>query len=307
MIDAANDEASALVRRGLALLQPGEHGRTAAADAEACTSALECFDRALAIRLRLPFERSPRLRYDLAGTWLNRGVVLAAQGTSGPNGAIAAYAAAVRLLETLPLDEDARFPRRLAIAHQNRGRAFQARAGSSRADAVGAFHEALAVLDRPAAQAIADRGYLQATAWASVADAEASDGCAPSCRRAIAAATKALEIVAPTEEEDPQAALVGLQARHACCRAIARCLPPHCDPAAVSPDDVHLATDMADEGLSMARHWLQRGLTQVTPLAADLFQFGAAVYARYQPHFLQDFINEHRALATGAVADVLPG
>jgi hypothetical protein len=90
---------------------------------------------------------------------------------------------------------------------------------------------------------------------------------------------------------------VGLHARHVCCRAIARCLPPHCAPLSVSIDDVHLATDAADDGLRLARLWEARGVTKFRAVANDLYQFGAGVYARYQPQFLREFIADYQRVS----------
>jgi hypothetical protein len=59
------------------------------------------------------------------------------------------------------------------------------------------------------------------------------------------------------------------------------------------PEDVHDATDLVDEGLSLVRYWEQRGLTHFRGLAADLFRFGARVYGGYQPHFLSEFVREN--------------
>ena len=56
--------------------------------------------------------------------------------------------------------------------------------------------------------------------------------------------------------------------------------------------DVHDATDLADEGLGLVRAWERRGVDRFRNLAADLFRFGARVYAYYQPHFLLEFFNE---------------
>jgi hypothetical protein len=61
----------------------------------------------------------------------------------------------------------------------------------------------------------------------------------------------------------------------------------------VTADDVHEATDLADEALALVQHWEQRGVPRFRALAHDFFRFGAHVYARYQPHFLQEFIRDH--------------
>ena len=59
------------------------------------------------------------------------------------------------------------------------------------------------------------------------------------------------------------------------------------------PEDVHEATDAVDDGLALVRSWEQRGVRCFRPLAFDLFRFGARVYARYQPQFLEEFIDDN--------------
>ena len=41
------------------------------------------------------------------------------------------------------------------------------------------------------------------------------------------------------------------------------------------------------------RGWERRGAPHFRPLAFDLFRFGARVYARYQPQFLDEFIADN--------------
>ena len=78
------------------------------------------------------------------------------------------------------------------------------------------------------------------------------------------------------------------------------------DDAAEMPEDVHEATDAVDEGLALVRSWEQRGVDVFRGVAFDLLRFGARVYARYQPQFLDEFIAENTdpALASeGYVGD----
>lgn len=286
-VDALNEQASTLVRRGLDLVEEFRPGSAA--------GALECFDRALELRLALPVARAPHLQYDLAGTWLNRAAILT--GTSGESSsaaAMAAYQAALALLGQLRLDADPRFPRRLAIAHRKRGLALLMQGGPLVAVAVTEFRAAIRVLEQPASQVIGDRPYLLATSWVSLADAQATDASDASCLEAMTSAGHALHLVHEAERADSNAAAVGLKARHVYCRALAQCLPPPIDGSPSLLDAVHLATDAADDGLSLARHWEALGVARFRSVADDLFRFGARVYARYQPQFLYEFVIEHR-------------
>ena len=70
------------------------------------------------------------------------------------------------------------------------------------------------------------------------------------------------------------------------------------------PDDVHDATDAVDDGLALVRVWEQREVIHLRPLAVDLFRFGAHIYARYQPQFLQEFIEENMDPAHSSAAYV---
>src|SRR5262249_44319321 len=108
-LDALLTDASALMKQGIRLRD------------ESPAAALDCFDRALALRRRLPIDELPVLRYDLAACWLNRAEALERLGEADA-AALQSYDEALALLRSLPLDEDSRFVRRLAIAWQNRGR-----------------------------------------------------------------------------------------------------------------------------------------------------------------------------------------
>jgi hypothetical protein len=58
-------------------------------------------------------------------------------------------------------------------------------------------------------------------------------------------------------------------------------------------EDVHEATDVADEALELARHWERQGVSRFRPIAYDLFRFGARLYAVYQPQFLDEFVADN--------------
>ncbi len=93
------------------------------------------------------------------------------------------------------------------------------------------------------------------------------------------------------EHEDAAAAEAGLKARHVLCRIAARRLSVQAESETVL-EDVHDATDLADEGLGLVREWERRGVDRFRNLASDLFRFGARVYACYQPRFLHEFLSE---------------
>jgi hypothetical protein len=191
------------------------------------------------------------------------------------------------------MDEDPLYPRRLAIGCQNRGLALQVRGlEGDPAAAAEAFADAIAVLEHEHSAAIPDRDYVRTVVWLNLANLRATDTSPDALVQAREAAVRALGYVAATEAEDVQAAAAGLRARHVLCRLSAHQLT-HADDGGGMPEDVHEATDAVDEGLALVRSWEQRGVDVFRGVAFDLFRFGARVYARYQPQFLDEFIAEN--------------
>jgi tetratricopeptide (TPR) repeat protein len=300
-VQAVNNEASALMKRGIALLDEGSH--------DAVAEALGLFERALELRKRLPIESAPLLRFGLAACWLNRADALVRLGGEDRlSAAIRSYDAGIILLRDLSLAEDARFPRRLAIAHQNRGLALQALGPAHAAEAIGAFTDAVAILDDEAAAPIPDRHHLLAVVCVNLANARASVESAGWETDARREALRAIALAADLEERDADAAEVGLKARHVLCRTVAARLsqtaPNQTMSGQTMPDDVHEATDAVDEGLDLARRWEQKGVARFRGVACDLFRFGARVYAVYQPHFLDEFVLENLDPAHSSAAYV---
>lgn len=278
-VEAIDAEASVLMKRGIGLLSEAGPG--------AAVEALACFDGALALRRRLPIDQLPILRYGLAACWLNRAEALMSMGDTAL--AIEAHDEAILLLTDLPLFDDLRFPRRLAIAHQNRGLALQVR-GDAFADALTAFAQAIAVLEGKAAAQMPDRLYLLAAVWTNVAHAWISVKGTPESRSmARSAARQAIALTVASEAHEADYAEVALKARHVLCQAIAGHLS---DPTSgdVTRNDIDEATDAVDDGLTVARGWEQKGVTWFRGMACDLFRFGARVYAAYQPQFLTEFV-----------------
>jgi hypothetical protein len=286
-VEAINAEASVLMKRGIALMSDTGLGNSGVAEA------LDCFERALALRLQLPVEAIPVLGYGLAACWLNRADALVRLGAEKIGLALTSYDEGIALLRRLPLHEDPRFPRRLAIAHQNRGLALRAQSPPAAAEAILAFAEAAAVLDRDESAAIPDRQQLLATVWTNLAIARSAEATDASESQAREAALRAIALVASVEATDPDSAEVGLKARHVLCQTLASRLPLRPPPGAVMPGDVHEATDLADDGLALVRTWEREGVTRFRGLAFDLFRFGARVYRAYQPQFLKEFIYEN--------------
>jgi tetratricopeptide (TPR) repeat protein len=282
-IAAADADASMHMKEGIRLLEESH------ANAEA---ALRCFDRALELRRRLPIEKAV-YAYGLAACWLNRADALMHVGDAAHRDlARHAYDEAIDLLRTLPFD-DARFSKRLAIALQNRALAVVAHDASATADAIHAFTEAIAVLSDASGLEPHERDYLLAVVWMNLANVRATQGTTASDNAARGAARRTIALVAQREWEEASVAEAGLKARHVLCQTIARRLSSRASGDATMLEDVHDATDLVDEGLSLVRYWERRGLTHFRGLAADLFRFGARVYGGYQPHFLSEYVREN--------------
>jgi hypothetical protein len=283
-INAIDAQASVLMKRGIALMDSGRP--------DVIPEALTCFDQARDLRSGLPIREDPVLRYGLAACWLNRADALVRLGDAAQiSTALQSYDEGIALLGDLPFAEDARFPRRLAIAHQNRGLALQAQGMAGVADAVTAFADAIAVLEHEHAAAIPDRDHLLAVVWVNLAIAQAALGTDEACPLARDAAARAVSMVKDVEERDEHAAEIGLMARHVLCHTMARHLSATSD--GTVNEDVHETTDIVDEGLGLARRWEQAGVVRFRAIAHDLFRFGARVYALYQPHFLDEFVRDN--------------
>jgi hypothetical protein len=278
-IKAADGRASLFMQEGIRLAQSGND-----------VDALLFFDLALELRRRLPTE-APIHAYGLAACWLNRAEALTRLGAAYHAAALRAYDEALALLRPLPLGDDARFSRRLAIAHQNRALLLAAQSPPATTDAIADMVEAIAVLGHAESMDAPERDFLLSVLWMNLANIQASAAMSVSDLAAWEAARRALALVKTREHEDAAAAEAGLKARHVLCQIAGRRLSAQAERETVM-SDVHDATDLADEGLGLVREWERRGIDRFRNLASDLFRFGARVYACYQPHFLHEFLSE---------------
>jgi tetratricopeptide (TPR) repeat protein len=286
IIEAMDAQASIFMKRGIHLLE--SDGPNSAAEA------VTLFDSALELRRRLLTEALPGTGYSLAACWLNRAdAMMKLPDADHLSAALHSYDEAIRLLRELPLQRDPRFPRRLAIAYQNRGLALQRQDRPDMAEASRAFLEAISVLDRDYSALISDRQYLFGVVWLNFANSCATVSNAELTARARDAARRAIAFVSDLEVSDANAAEVGLKARHILCQTIASILSQAFVNDGIMPDAVHEGTDAADDALILIRHWEQEGVVRFRNIACDLFAFGARMYARFQPRFLEEFVREN--------------
>jgi tetratricopeptide (TPR) repeat protein len=278
--EEVNAQASVLMKQGIRLL-----------DAGAPAEALPLFEQALDLRKQLPAS-VPTYAFGLAACWLNRGDALKHRGDpEAVDEAIRSYDAGLAALQPLPLDTDPRFPRRLAIGHQNRGllQLSQGRGAAAIAD----LHTAIGILERSESAAIDDRRYLLAAAWLNLATARLATPDIDTELTARHAALRAIDHVADTSHSDPRHAAVALTARHVICRTMIERLARVAPGDEAMPHDLHEATDAVDDGLRLVWDWERRGNADFRALARDLLRFGARVYAAYQPQHLEEFIREN--------------
>jgi hypothetical protein len=205
------------------------------------------------------------------------------------NEAVKSYDEALVLLESLPLEENALYIRRLAITWINRGAALQKREDANGFwEASECFREAVAVLGHPMAELLEDRFQLEVGARANLADALACSG-ETTGDEARLVARRTLELAASFERTDRVMAEAALKARHVLCRLVARDL---LDGKSVTQERAAEVTDAVDEATVLVRHWQSREPGHFGNLARAIFRLGCRIYAHSQPHFLAEFLVE---------------
>lgn len=289
-MDRIEHEASVLMDDGMRLLAERQPA--------SLEQALARFDEALALRRRWPADAAPRLRYDVAASWLQRADAISRlQRPAWPVDALESYDEALIVLRTLPLEGDPQYVRRLVIALQNRALVLLALTPPAHVAALAAYDEAAEWLASDTARTIEDRPLLSAVVFMNLANARLADGGDPMFAKAYEAAATSIGFVTAIESANPEAAEVGLKARHLLCQVLARRLSPRSENGEVLSDDLHEATDTVEAGLDLARHWQRLGVDRFRALGHDLFVFGALVYQRFQPQFLEEFVRDHADFA----------
>jgi tetratricopeptide (TPR) repeat protein len=267
---------------------------------EAAAEALTCFDAALELRRQLPVDQVAACAYGLAACWLNRADALVRLGGEERClDAVAAFDHATGIMQPLIGSDDANYLRRLAIARQNRGLLLFAQFPDRAIEAIHNLQEAIGLLEHERASTIEDRNHLLGAAWVNLANAYRATRRADASPMAGESAERAIEIAAQREQADPRDAEIGLKARHILCQVLAEQLSQE----SVAADVVHASTDTVEAALDLVRAWEAQGVTAFRPLAADLFQFGALVYQRFQPQFLGEFLEEYGVRVEAPSAD----
>ena len=278
------------MKLGIALLNTGAP--------DALRESVENFDRAIAMRRKLPLDENPEFRYGLAAGLINRGDALARLGgAKNIEDAIQSHGEAIALLQTLPLHENPLYLKRLAIAWVNRGIALEAQAAPQReaalfAEAGDCFQNAIALVAPSPHAATAELALVLAVARVNRAGALlriSGDAAAPAAR---AEAEQALSHLAACDAAELPVAEAGLKARHVLCRALLGQI------TSAPPEDESLRldlsgeiTDAVEEGLRLVRE--RPEVPAFRALGTELFQVGTLIYERSQPQFLADFLLDH--------------
>jgi hypothetical protein len=271
---------------------------------ESLVAAVKNYDEAIA-HLRSQPEASDRVRAALGIALMNRGNALQKQFTpSALKAAVSAYDDAIVYLRTLPLERSPLDRNTLGAAWMNRGHAQLARAEpDSVVASIQSFREAIIVLRTLPLEGPGSFRMNLAAAWMNEANALIK---VQEPGKALDSAIAAMVITAPVEKTDPVLADIGLKARRVGCEALGHRLFVASQRGEPTKELGDQASDLVDEGLTLARHWESQGQQQFRYIAARLFRFGAQLYAAHLPDFLAEFILEHLdpEISSGAMADV---
>lgn len=260
----------------------------------ALEEALKGYDEAIGILSAWPGPPPAGVCRDLGVAWMNRGNVLQRQEhPTALTDADAAYDRAIALLSLLPAAADPVFGNSLGAAWLNRGRALHRRGTpESIAAAVDAYANSIDVLRALPLDANPWFRINLAGAWMNKANVLMGLGDPNRVSEARSAAKESLALVVTGEQAEPIFADIGLKARRVQCDALGQLL--------VTPDPLNdvveltaEASDTVDDGLTLVRHWEQKGLAGFRPLGLRLFLFGARLYARHQPQFVAEFLLEN--------------
>ena len=273
-------------RTGAAWLQHGQflEARQHFADA------IAAYDRA--IKSFANDDTAPDLvrRHQLALAWMNRGNALQ-KVAPGPavREAVRSYDEAIAIFETLPIETEPAFRNHLGAAWMNRGHALIIAEDPTAADS---FERAVAQLRKLPLDSDPFYRLNLAGAWTNLAHVLLTPASLEAVERSLTAARNALESLVGLEQVHEEFAAMSLRARHAQVMALGARLAAAEQEREPTADLASEATDAVEGGLTVAREFERRGVTQLRPLALRLFRLGAQLYCAYQPHFLGEFLLE---------------
>ena len=237
-----------------------------------------------------PGTAEPEMRRLLGLAWMNRGNALQ-KNTAEPETlaeAIASYDEAISVFETLTPGLDHRCINHLGAAWLNRGHAWMLAADLS--EAADSFRRSIAVLSEAPFVARPMFRFNLAGAWTNLAHVSLERDAAYSGN----SAQRALSLLRGFEHDDVSFAAMSLRARRIAVLAAGAQMRATSDGASFQAL-LTVATDLVDDGLSIARQFEGGANDQLRPLASRLFALGAQLYGRHQTQFLAEFLREHLA------------
>jgi tetratricopeptide (TPR) repeat protein len=237
-----------------------------------------------------PFASGLSARRDLGIAWMNRGHGFQQAGRLAE--AIAAYAAAIIQLRTLPIADHPAMANSLGAAWMNHGLLLHRAHGTARAaEALASFEAAAGVLR---AFSLEGNPWPRRNLTGTLLNRANLLLDLAGLAEAAAGAREALALCLPHERLDPVDAGLGLKVRRVLCDALGQLIVSSgADQDALAAE----AGDLVDDALAIIRHWHRRGETVDELLAARFFRYGTRLYRSHQPHFLAEFIQENLPLA----------
>lgn len=255
---------------------------------ESLEEALDALDRGVELLGKLPLGGNPRFRHNLAAAWMNRADVCARIGTAASQAAaLGAYRRAIEVAGELPLDEKASFRVLLASCWINLGNLHLSLSDFS--DAVGAYDRALAAIGGLPRSGHRLACHHAATAWANRGEAFLAATTGDGDRQAVESAKMALAQVEGRDLGGPVDAKLGMRALRVLARALESVIRR--EPGG-SADRIAQITDVAERGLDLAFGGHEGDPQFFDPFVVWFFSFGSRAYARHQPQFLREFLDE---------------
>lgn len=251
-------------------------------------SALAAYEVALEVFPLGETAENPNVWRARAVAWMNIGNIQQKLGNA--QAGISAYETSLDHLKRMaPSDADASIM--AGALWLNRGSALQRQNDPQQRDEIiRSFQSALDVL-APLDQSIPHVVHLGGAARLNLAAALLS-GQTPEVERAFELAKGVISSFAEREASDPQFADISLRARKMVCEIAGFRINSAGADMEKRMENIGLGTDTAEEALSLAAHWDKNGVFGFRGVVGWFFQFALAIYARFQPQFLSEFVVE---------------
>ncbi|HEU5080719.1 MAG TPA: tetratricopeptide repeat protein [Opitutaceae bacterium] len=252
------------------------------------TDALTAYQLALEVFPLGESANNPNVWRARAVAWMNIGNIQ--QKLGDPKAGIAAYDTSLENLSRMsPSDTDAAIM--AGALWLNRGSAVQRQnQQETLPEVVRSFQSAIDTL-APLDQSIPHVVHLGGAARLNLAAALLS-GPAPQVETAYGLAQQVVANFANHEAAEPQFADISLRARKMICEIAGFRINNAGTDAQKRSENVGLGTDTAEEALKLTAHWDKNGVFGFRGIVGWFLQYALALYARFQPQFLSEFVVE---------------